>query len=101
MSTGDHLQVVCVVVLLSDVLPEGIASASGIHAPACPVIGVRPQQVAHGAFVGHLLESFEGSDVVEGLDAGGESSVETEELVFYDCCEGDVVEEFSEASPDI
>lgn len=58
MRPCNHLQVVGVVELLSDVLAKGVTSASGIHAPASAVIGVGPQQVAHGALVRNLLESF-------------------------------------------
>ena len=58
MRPGDHLQVVGVVELLGDVLAKGVTSASRVHAPASPVIGIRPEQVAHRPFVRNLLESL-------------------------------------------
>lgn len=101
MSSSNHLQIICVVELLSNVLPEGVASAPRVHPPSRTIIGVRPEEVAHWAFVGDFLEPFEGPDVVQGLDAGGESAMEAKELIFDDGCEGKVVKEFSEAFPDI
>lgn len=75
MGTRDHLQVVGMVELLSDVLTESVTSASGIHAPSSSVIRIRPKQIAHRSFMRHFLESFERADVVEGLNAGRQSSV--------------------------
>ena len=49
----------------------------------------------------HLLESFERADVIEGLDAGRESSVEAEELIFHDGSERQIVEKLSKALPDV
>jgi hypothetical protein len=43
--------------LLADVLAEGVPRAAGGDAPAAAVVGVAPQQVAHGAFVRHLRVS--------------------------------------------
>ena len=40
MCSRDHLQIIGVVVLFRDVLAEGVACATRIHAPACSVIGV-------------------------------------------------------------
>ena len=88
MRTSDHLQIVGVVELFGNILTKCVTSSSRIHSPACSVIGVRPEEVAHGSFVRYFLESFEGANVVEGLNAGRESSVETEELVFDYCGEG-------------
>lgn len=88
MSSGDHLQVVCMVELLSNVLAESVTRTSRIHSPSRPVIGVRPQQIAHWALMWHLLEPFERSDVIKGFDAGRQASVKAEELIFHNCSEG-------------
>lgn len=50
-------QPVVVVERLRYVLAEGVTRAAGRDAPAAPVIRVGPQQVAHGALVGHLLDA--------------------------------------------
>lgn len=69
MGSGDQGQAVVVVESLADVLSEGVASTSGAYSPTASVVGVTPEQIAHGALVGHFLDSVESADVVEGIDA--------------------------------
>ena len=57
MSTCNKVKSVLLVILLGDVLAEGIASTSRRHAPATSVVWVRPQKVAHRSFVRNLLHS--------------------------------------------
>jgi hypothetical protein len=57
MCAGDKLKVVHMIELLGNVLPEGVPSTSGRNAPACAVIWVRPEQVAHGTLVRNLLNT--------------------------------------------
>lgn len=92
MSAGDHLQVVCMVELLSYVLAEGVACSSRVHSPSCTVIWVRPKQIAHRTFMRDFLEPLKGSDIVKSLDAGRKSTVKTEKLIFDNCSEGQKVE---------
>ena len=88
MRTSDHLQIVGVVELFRNILTKGVTSTSRIHSPTCSVIRVRPEEVAHGSLVWYFLESFEGANVVEGFNAGRESSMKAEELIFDYCSEG-------------
>lgn len=101
MGSGDHLEVVSVVELLSNVLAEGVSGTTRVHAPASTIIGIRPEQIAHRSFMWDFLESFESSDVIKSLDAGRESTMEAEKLIFHNSSQRKVVEEFSEAFPDI
>ena len=101
MGTGNHFQIVCVVELLSDILTKGVASTSGIHAPTCSIIRIWPEQITHGSFMWNFLNSFESSDVVKILNAGWESSVKAEELIFNNGSQRKIVKEFSEAFPNI
>lgn len=101
MGSGDHLEVVSVVELLGDVLAEGVPGATRVHAPAGAIIGVRPEQVAHGSFVRDFLESFESSDVIKGLNAGRESTMQAEKLILHNSSQREVVEELSQTFPDI
>jgi hypothetical protein len=39
-----------------------------------------------------FLESFESSDIVQGLDTGGKTTMEAEKLIFDDGSERQVVE---------
>lgn len=91
---------VVVVERLRDVLPKRVAGATRRYAPAAAVVGVGPEQIAHGAFVGDFLYAVQSADVVEGVDAGGEAAVETEDLVLDQCRQGEVVEEIGEVFPD-
>ena len=70
MGTGDSCQVVGVVKLLRNILAETVSSSSWRNTPAASIIRVRPQQVAHGTFLWHLLNSVELSNLVESVDTG-------------------------------
>lgn len=101
MRPGNQRQTVVVVEGLRDVLAERVARTTGRDAPAAAVIGVGPQQVAHGALVGDLLDAVKGTDVVERVDAGREAAVQTEDLVVDEGGEWEVVEEVSEIFPHV
>lgn len=49
----------------------------------------------------NLLDAVQGSDVVQRVDAGRETAVETEDLVVDEGGEGEVVEEVGEVLPDV
>mmetsp|Transcript_61485 Transcript_61485/g.140589 ORF Transcript_61485/g.140589 Transcript_61485/m.140589 type:complete len:217 (+) Transcript_61485:95-745(+) len=68
--TGDELEPVGVIELLRDVLPERVAGTARRDAPTAPVVRIRPEQVAHGPLVGHLLNSVELPDVVQRVKRG-------------------------------
>jgi len=51
--------------------------------------------------VGSLLDAVQLTDLVEGVDTGGESTVEAEDLVLDDGGEGQVVEQLSELFPHV
>lgn len=87
--------------LLADVLAEGVASSSGRDAPAAPVVRVRPEQVAHGAFVRNFLHPVQLPDLVEFVEGGGETAVETEDLVLYDRSQREHVKQVCEVLPHI
>lgn len=80
MRPGDQFESVGMVKLLWDVLAEGVASPAGGNTPTASVIGVGPEQVAHGTLVWDLLHSVQLSDVVQGIDWRGQSSMEAEDL---------------------
>lgn len=82
-------------------MSECVTSATRRDAPAGSVVGVRPEQVAHWAFVGHFNDSVNPFDLVQGVQARGEPAVQTENLVFDDRSEGQVVKEISQEFPDV
>ncbi len=87
--------------LLRNILAERVASTSGRNAPAAAVIGIGPEQIADGTFVGNLLNTVELADLVEGVDRWRETSVETEDLSLNNSGQWKVVEELSESFPHI
>lgn len=101
MRSGNKRQTVVVVESFRDILAEGIACTTGRDSPSATVIGIRPQQVAHGALVGNLLDSVERSDVVERVDARGKTAVQAEDLVVNQGGERKIVEKIGKVLPDV
>lgn len=101
VGAGDAREAVRVVELLGDVLAEAVAGAARRDAPAATVIRVGPKQIAHRALLGHLLNAVELSNLVERVDRGRETAVETEDLVLDHRGERQVIEQLSEHFPDI
>ena len=101
MRSRNQCQAVVVVEGLRDVLTKGVPRTTGRYAPAASVVGIRPQEIAHGTLVGDLLDAIQSPDVVQGVDAGRQAAVEAEDLVVNEGGEGQVVEEVSEVFPHI
>lgn len=55
MGAGDEGEVVALVEDLDDIGAEEEAGAPGGEAPAVDFVGVGPEEVAHGSFVGDFL----------------------------------------------
>lgn len=64
VGAGNQGQTVVLVEGLGNVLAKGISSATRTDTPTTTIVGVRPEKVAHGAFVRHLLNTVDGPDVV-------------------------------------
>lgn len=62
-----------------NVRAEKETCASRGKAPAVDVIGIGPEEVAHGAFVGDFLFAVQEADFVYGIDEGGEAAVDAED----------------------
>lgn len=65
---------------LADILSKRVPGTSRADSPSAPVIRVRPQEVTHGSFMRNFLDPVDSSDMVERVDRGGETSVQTEDL---------------------
>ena len=101
VSAGHQGETIAVVECLRDVLTEGVSCSSRRDAPASPVIRVRPEQVTHGTLVWHLLESVQGADVIQRVNTGTETTVETEDLTVHQSSEGQVVKQVGEVLPHV
>jgi len=84
----DSCQVVRVVELLANVLPEAVPGTARADTPATSVVRVRPEQVADRPLVWRLLHSVQLADLVQRVNARREATVQAEHLVFYDCGKG-------------
>lgn len=62
-----------------DVGAEEEAGAPRAEAPAVDFVRVRPEEVAHGAFVGDFLFAVQEADFVDGFDEGGQAAVDAED----------------------
>lgn len=51
--------------------------------------------------MGHFLDAVEGPDVVESVDGRAQPTMQTENLVFDESSEGEVVEEVGEVFPHV
>ena len=66
--------------LLHRIAAKHCAAASGIQSPTRHfLIGVRPQQIAHPAFVRQLALPIDQTDLVQRGDRRGEAAVHAEE----------------------
>mmetsp|Transcript_6181 Transcript_6181/g.18522 ORF Transcript_6181/g.18522 Transcript_6181/m.18522 type:complete len:200 (-) Transcript_6181:145-744(-) len=86
--------------LFGHVLAELEPGAPCREGPPWGVCRVRPEQVADGAIVGHLLDAVEVPDVVQGRQAGGEARMCAEDPVLDHGSEGQIVEDVHEGLPD-
>jgi len=101
VSSSDQRQPVVVIKRLGDILAKSVSSSSRTNAPAAPIVRVAPQQVAHWAFMWYLLDAIKTANVVEGVDAGREATMEAEDLVVDKSGEGEIIEEVCEIFPNI
>lgn len=101
MCSCNQSQAVIVVKCLRNILPERVSCATGRDTPTASVIGITPEQIAHGSFMGNFLDTIKRTDVIKGIDGRTEASVKAENLVINKSGEGKVVEKVGEIFPDI
>ncbi len=80
MSSCYHCKPVSVIKLFRNVVSEDVPSSSWADAPAVTVLGVGPQQIAHGTLMRDFLETIEHTNVVKGLNTWGQASMQEENL---------------------
>ena len=101
MCPADQSQSVGVIEVLRNVLPKGVPCPSGTDAPPTPVIGIRPEEVTHGSFVRYFLQAVQRTDVVQGVNARAEASMEGEDLPIHKRSEGEVVKQICKVLPHV
>ena len=78
-----------------------LPSSSRAYTPTLSIFGIRPKQVANGAFVRSLLNAIELANLIKGVDAGGETTVEAEDGVLDNSRQRQEIEKLSELFPDV
>ena len=64
-------------------------------------IGIGPDEISHRAFVRDLAEAVDDLDLINGVDRGRKSAMDTEDLVVDHNAEGEEVEHVGEVVPDV
>ena len=101
VSTRDQVDVVDVVEFGCDFGSEQPASTARRHSPSLDVLRVGPHEVAEWALVRNFHSSVDKSHLIDGLDLWGESSVDAENLSFYNSSNSKIIEDFSAVLPRI
>eukprot|EP00977_Amphora_coffeiformis_P002577 scaffold482_cov266-Amphora_coffeaeformis.AAC.40 len=93
MGPGHHLESVAGVKGGGNVRAKGKAGAAGGNAPPGAIVGIAPQQITHGSFVGYFLHPIELTNVIEGINRRTESAVQTKNGRFHHGREGEIIKE--------
>ena len=87
MGASNRFQPILLDKLVWNVLSKGVAGSAWRDSPACTVVRIWPQQVAHWTFVRYLHNTVNISDHVQSIQAGAQATVKAENLIFYDSCQ--------------
>lgn len=101
MRARDESEAVGAVELLRHVLTERVTGSTGGDTPSTAIIGIGPEQVAHGSLVGNLLETIQSTNAIEGVDEGRQSSVQAEDAILDQSGQGQKVEQIREHLPNV
>jgi hypothetical protein len=101
MCSCNQSQAVVVIECLRNILSKCVARTTGRNAPTTSVIGITPEQIAHGPLVGNFLEPVERANVVERVDRRTETTMQTEDLIFDQGSKGQVIEQVGKIFPDV
>jgi hypothetical protein len=99
MSTGNQLDVIDFVEFGYNITAEQVAGAAGRETPALNVLRVTPHEVTHGALVRNFLLAVDHANLVQGVDCGGQTTMDAEDLVVDDSGQAEVIKNLSAVSP--
>ena len=66
-----------------------------------PIVGVRPDQVAHGTLVRDFLHAIQIASVIQCVNARTESTVQTENTIRHDRRHGQIIKGVGKVLPDV
>ena len=101
MGSRNQFETIRVIKVLRYVLAKRKSCTSGGNTPAMSVVGVRPEQVAHGTLVGHFNLSIDLPYLLESIEVWRQSSMQTENLILHNSRKGKEIEEISVIFPDV
>ena len=101
MRPRDEVDVVSGVELLAHVTAEQVSRAPRAQSPSRHILGIRPEQIAHGAVVRHLLLPVDGPYLVHGGDRRGQPAVHAQNAVVDQRGEGEVIEDVGAVAPHV
>mmetsp|Transcript_5811 Transcript_5811/g.22973 ORF Transcript_5811/g.22973 Transcript_5811/m.22973 type:complete len:281 (+) Transcript_5811:959-1801(+) len=101
MRSRDHVYAICLCERRAHVVAEQIPRPSRGKPPAGDVLGVAPKQIAHRAFVRHLLFTIDRSNLIDRRDARGQPPVHAKYLVIYERRQRKVIEHIRAISPHV
>ena len=96
---AQEIEVVGLEEVFGHILAEGEACAAGGGPEPADLVGVRPEEVCHGALVRDLAGPVQVLHLVYHLEAGGEAAVHAEYFVVDGGRQGEEVEEVGEGPP--
>jgi len=97
----DEVERVVVRECLGDVPAEEKACTARGEAPACDVVGVGPEEVAHGAVVRHFLLAVDRAYLVYARQVRAQAAMHTEHASVDNGAEREVVEDLAAVAPDV
>ena len=68
VGSANEAQAIHMTKLFCNVLAECIPCPAGTYSPTTPIVRITPNQIAHWALVGYLLDAVESPSMVEGVD---------------------------------
>ena len=82
MRSGNQLQSIDMAEISGDFRPEDPPCTTGVDGPILDVFRVWPHEVTEGSFVRDFYLAVDGSDLIDGLDFGGEATMHAEDTAW-------------------
>lgn len=101
VSAADQLQLVAVHEVLCDQRSEQPARTAGTLSPCVHVFGIAPHQITEGTLVRDLDAAVDGSDLIQSLDLRAESTVNAQNRLVHNRCDGEQVEDTTAVLPGV
>lgn len=88
MRTGYEIKSVDVAEVVGDARAENPACSSSVNGPVFDIFRIAPHQIAERTFMRHLNSSVNGSNLINSLDLGAETTMNAENLAINNSTNG-------------